>query len=453
MDGMEGKDILLEFLRLIQAGQIAAFKDLAMTVPPMDIAEGFDELDDNEQTLRIFRLLPKDLSADVFAYLSPERQQIIAETASGLEMRHLIDDMFLDDTVDFLEEMPASVVTKVLQNASEQTRLLINSFLRYPENSAGSLMTIEYVDLHDYDTVSKAIAHIRRTGLEKETVNTCYVVDSQRKLLGTVTLHRLILSEEDAFLRDIMDTQLIYATTQEDQEAVAEDFQHYDLMSLPVCDNEMRLVGIITVDDIVDVIQEENTEDFEKMAAITPSNEEYLKSSVWTLAKNRVLWLLLLMISATFTGAIITHFEDVLSSLVILTSFIPMLMDTAGNSGAQTTTMIIRGMALGEIDITCLPKVLWKEIRVALICGGILSTVNFARLMLLSHQPAMVALTVSISMLCTVIIAKMVGCLLPMFAKFLRLDPAIMAAPMITTIVDACALLIFFTLSTVLLGL
>ena len=449
---MEEKEVFQELIRLMQEGKIAAFKTLTRDCPPVDIAEGIEELD-NETTLRIFRLLPKDISADVFSYLSPEQQQIIAETATGLEMRHLIDDMFLDDTVDFLEEMPANVVTKVLQNASEQTRSLINTFLRYPENSAGSLMTIEYVALHDYFTVRKAMDHIRRTGVEKETVYTCYVVDAQRKLLGTVSLRKLIIAPEQATIRDIMETQLLYANTQDDQEQVAEDFRHYDLMTLPVCDKEMRLVGIITVDDIVDVIQEENTEDFEKMAAITPSNEEYLKSSVWTLAKNRVPWLLLLMISATFTGAIITHFEDVLSTMVILTSFIPMLMDTAGNSGAQTTTLVIRGMALGEVGLGDITRVVWKEARVALVCGTILSVINFGRLMIFSGQPVMISLTVSLTLLCTVFIAKLVGCLLPMGAKKLKLDPAIMAAPMITTIVDACALMIYFSLSTLLLNL
>ncbi len=450
---MEAREILLEFIKLLQAGDIAGFKALALESPPVDIAEGIDEWEDVQQTLRIFRLLPKDISADVFSYLSPERQQLIAESASGLEMRHLIDEMFLDDAVDFLEEMPANVVTKVLQNASAQTRSLINTFLSYPENSAGSLMTIEYVSLHEYYTVRKAMDHIRRTGVEKETVYTCYVVDAQRKLLGTVSLRKLIIAPETAYIRDIMDTQLVFAHTVDDQETVAEDFQHYDLMTLPVCDNEMRLVGIITVDDIVDVIQEENTEDFEKMAAITPSDEEYLKSSVWTLSKNRVPWLLLLMISATFTGAIITRFESLLSTMVVLTSFIPMLMDTAGNSGAQTTTMIIRGMALGEVKTSDIFKVVWKEFRVSLICGAILSAINFGRLLLFAKQPILIALTVSLSLVFTVTIAKLVGCLLPMAAKRLKLDPAIMAAPMITTIVDACALLVYFGLATVLLGL
>ncbi len=450
---MEEKEILLEFIRLIQDGKLAEFKALSLECPPVDIAEGIDSLEDTQLTLRIFRLLPKDIAADVFSYLSPERQQLIAESASGLEMRHLIDEMFLDDTVDFLEEMPANIVTKVLQNASEQTRSLINSFLRYPENSAGSLMTIEYVDLHEYYTVRKAMDHIRRTGVEKETVYTCYVVDPQRKLLGTVSLRKLIVAPETAYIRDIMETQVVSANTLDDQETVAEDFRHYDLMTLPVCDNEARLVGIITVDDIVDVIQEENTEDFEKMAAITPSDGEYLKTGVWKLAWNRIPWLLLLMLSATFTGAIIGGFESELSKMLILSTFIPMLMDTAGNAGSQTTTLIIRGMALGEIDTPSLWRVVWKEIRVSVICGATLAAVNFVRILTFSEASIWVALTVSLSVVCTVFLAKLVGCLLPLGARKLRIDPAIMAAPLITTIVDACALMVFFGLAKLLLHL
>ena len=313
-------------------------------------------------------------------------------------------------------------------------------------------MTTEYVDLHDYFTVRKAMDHIRRTGVDKETVYTCYVIDQQRKLMGTVSLRKLIVAPETQTIREIMEQNPVFAHTTDDQEAVAEDFRRYDLMSIPVCDTEERLVGIITVDDIVDVIQEENTEDFEKMAAMTPSDQEYLKSSVWTLAKNRVPWLLLLMISATFTGSIISHFESVLAGMVILTSFIPMLMDTGGNSGSQTSVMVIRNMALGEVETSDVWRVLWKELRVALICGVILSAVNFVRMLIFVRAGVMVAVTVSLSMFCTVVIAKAVGCLLPMGAKKLGLDPAIMASPMITTIVDACSLAIYFTMATVLLG-
>lgn len=448
---MEEKEILLELMQLVQAGKMQAFKARVVEIPPVDIAEAMEE-QEGDFVVRLFRLLPKDISSDVFSYMSAEQQQVIVESMSGLEVRHLMDEMFMDDTVDFLEEMPAGVVKKVLQNADEQTRSLINQLLRYPENSAGSLMTTEYVDLHDYFTVRKAMDHIRRTGVDKETVYTCYVIDQQRKLMGTVSLRKLIVAPETQTIREIMEQNPVFAHTTDDQEAVAEDFRRYDLMSIPVCDTEERLVGIITVDDIVDVIQEENTEDFEKMAAMTPSDQEYLKSSVWTLAKNRVPWLLLLMISATFTGSIISHFESVLAGMVILTSFIPMLMDTGGNSGSQTSVMVIRNMALGEVETSDVWRVLWKELRVALICGVILSAVNFVRMLIFVRAGVMVAVTVSLSMFCTVVIAKAVGCLLPMGAKKLGLDPAIMASPMITTIVDACSLAIYFTMATVLLG-
>ena len=448
---MEEKEILLELMQLVQAGKIQEFKARAVEIPPVDIAEAMEE-QEKDLVIRLFRLLPKDISADVCSYMSSEQQQVIVESMSGLEVRHLMDEMFMDDTVDFLEEMPAGIVKKVLQNADEQTRSLINQLLRYPENSAGSLMTTEYVDLHDYFTVRKAMDHIRRTGVDKETVYTCYVIDQQRKLMGTVSLRKLIVAPETQSISEIMEQNPVFAHTVDDQEAVAEDFRRYDLMSIPVCDGEERLVGIITVDDIVDVIQQENTEDFEKMAAMTPSDQEYLKSSVWTLAKNRVPWLLLLMISATFTGSIIAHFESVLAGMVILTSFIPMLMDTGGNSGSQTSVMVIRNMALGEVETSDVLRVLWKEFRVSLICGSILSAVNFVRMLIFVRAGTMVAVTVSLSMFCTVIIAKAVGCLLPMGAKKLGLDPAIMASPMITTIVDACSLAIYFTMATVLLG-
>lgn len=448
---MEEKEILLELMQLVQAGKIQEFKAHTATIPPVDIAEAMEE-QEKDLVIRLFRLLPKDISADVFSYMSSEQQQVIVESMSGLEVRHLMDEMFMDDTVDFLEEMPAGIVKKVLQNADEQTRSLINQLLRYPENSAGSLMTTEYVDLHDYFTVRKAMDHIRRTGVDKETVYTCYVIDQQRKLMGTVSLRKLIVAPETQTIREIMEQNPVFAHTVDDQEAVAEDFRRYDLMSIPVCDGEERLVGIITVDDIVDVIQQENTEDFEKMAAMTPSDQEYLKSSVWTLAKNRVPWLLLLMISATFTGSIIAHFESVLAGMVILTSFIPMLMDTGGNSGSQTSVMVIRNMALGEVETSDVLRVLWKEFRVSLICGSVLSVVNFVRMLIFVRAGTLVAVTVSLSMFCTVVIAKAVGCLLPMGAKKLGLDPAIMASPMITTIVDACSLAIYFTMATALLG-
>ena len=349
--------------------------------------------------------------------------------------------------------MPANVVKKVLQNADETTRATINQLLNYPENSAGSLMTIEYVDLHDYFTVRKAMDYIRRTGIDKETVYTCFVIDDQRHLVGQVSLRKLIIAPESTVIRDIMDTNIVSAKTTDDQEAVADDFRRYDLTSIAVCDKEERLVGIITIDDIVDVIQDENTEDIKKMAAIIPSDEAYLKTSVWNLVTHRLPWLLLLMISATFTSTIITHFETLLSGAVVLTAFIPMLMDSAGNSGSQTSVTVIRNMALGEVELSDWLRVLFKELRVAVLSGLALAAVNFLRMMIFTSAGTMVSLTVSVTLLCTVVIAMAVGCLLPMGAKRLGLDPAVMASPMITTIVDACSLLIYFMIASAMLGL
>ena len=442
-----------ELIKLFEAGDISAFKERAQDIAPVDIAEGLEEMEDDVLTLRIFRMLPKDISSDVFAYMTSDQQQLIAESATNAELRELVDDMYLDDTVDFLEEMPANVVKKVLQNADENTRAIINQFLKYPENSAGSLMTIEYVDLRDNFTVRDALDYIRRTGIDKETIYTCYVIDDARHLIGQVSLRKLIIAPEGATVRDIMEEDPICAVTTDDQETVADDFRRYDLTSIAVCDTENRLVGIITVDDIVDVIQEENTEDIKKMAAIIPSDEEYMKTSVFHLVTHRLPWLLLLMISATFTSTIITHFEALLSSAVVLTAFIPMLMDSAGNSGSQTSVTVIRNMALGEVELSDWLHVLFKEVRVALVSGAALASVNFLRMLIFSGTGPLIAFTVSLTLMCTVVIAMIVGCLLPMGAKRLGFDPAVMASPMITTIVDACSLLIYFMIATAILGL
>ena len=444
---------LMELFALMDAGKLQEFKKKANECLPVDIAEGLEEIEDTARVLKLFRMLPKDISSDVFAYMSSDQQQLIAESATNAELKALVDDMFLDDTVDFLEEMPANVVKKVLQNADEHTRKLINQYLNYPENSAGSLMTIEYVDLHDYFTVRKAMDYIRRTGIDKETVYTCFVIDDQRHLVGQVSLRKLIIAPESTVIRDIMDTNIVSAKTTDDQEAVADDFRRYDLTSIAVTDKENRLVGIITIDDIVDVIQDENTEDIKKMAAIIPSDEEYMKTSVFNLVAHRLPWLLLLMISATLTSTIITHFEMLLSGAVVLTAFIPMLMDSAGNSGSQTSVTVIRNMALGEVELHDWLAVLWKEVRVAAVAGATLAAVNFLRMILFTKVGVMISLTVSVTLFATVIIAMIVGCLLPMGAKRLGFDPAVMASPMITTIVDACSLLIYFMIATALLGL
>ena len=443
----------MELMALMEAGKHQEFKAKARECLPVDIAEGLEEVEDSSKVIKLFRMLPKDIASDVFSYMTSDQQQLIAESATNAEIKALVDDMFMDDAVDFLEEMPANVVKKVLQNADETTRATINQLLNYPENSAGSLMTIEYVDLHDYFTVRKAMDYIRRTGIDKETVYTCFVIDDQRHLVGQVSLRKLIIAPESTVIRDIMDTNIVSAKTTDDQEAVADDFRRYDLTSIAVCDKEERLVGIITIDDIVDVIQDENTEDIKKMAAIIPSDEAYLKTSVWNLVTHRLPWLLLLMISATFTSTIITHFETLLSGAVVLTAFIPMLMDSAGNSGSQTSVTVIRNMALGEVELSDWLRVLFKELRVAVLSGLALAAVNFLRMMIFTSAGTMVSLTVSVTLLCTVVIAMAVGCLLPMGAKRLGLDPAVMASPMITTIVDACSLLIYFMIASAMLGL
>ena len=436
---------------LLSAGKKAELRGALNMLNEVDIAEYLETLD-NEKMLVVFRLLPKDISAEVFSYMDNDQRTRIMEAMDDSEAIKLIDDMFIDDAVDFLEELPAGVVKRMLQGCDEKKRQLINQFLRYPENSAGSIMTIEYMEFHLGTTVGQAMAEIRRTGVDKETINTLYILDDSRKLLGTVGLRKLLLATDDRVVEDLMNTQVISVHTTDDQEVVADTVRKYDLLSIPVVDHEDRLVGIITVDDIVDVIEEENTEDFEKMAAMLPSDDEYLKTSVFKLAKNRLPWLLILMISATFTGMIITHFETLLSSAagigVALTACIPMLMDTGGNCGAQASTLAIRGLALGEIELKDIGKVLWKEVRVALILGVILALVNFLRIWFFTPYDKTVAFVVSLAMFFTIIIAKSIGCTLPLLAKAIHLDPALMASPIITTLVDAASLTVLFTFAS-----
>lgn len=436
---------------LLDSGRKAELRGALNMLNEVDIAEYLETLD-NERMLVVFRLLPKDISAEVFSYMDSDQRARLMEALDDVETMQLIDDMFIDDAVDFLEELPAGVVKRMLQGCDEKKRQLINQFLRYPENSAGSIMTIEYMEFHLGTNVGQAMAEIRRTGLDKETINTLYILDDGRKLLGTVGLRKLLLASDDKLVEDLMNTQVISVHTTDDQEVVADTVRKYDLLSIPVVDHEDRLVGIITVDDIVDVIEEENTEDFEKMAAMLPSDDQYLKTSVITLAKNRLPWLLILMISATFTGMIITHFEDVLSAAagvgVALTACIPMLMDTGGNCGAQASTLAIRGLALGEIELRDIGRVLWKEIRVALLLGLVLAAVNFIRIWFFTPYDKDIALVVSLAMFFTIIIAKGIGCTLPLLAKAIHLDPALMASPIITTLVDACSLFILFTIAT-----
>ena len=439
-------------LFFIENNQLAKLKESLMEENPVDIAELLEDLT-KEQSLKIFRILPKDTSAEVFSYLSSEKQQEIVENITDEEIRHIIDEMFIDDTVDFIEEMPANIVDKILQNTSPDTRQLINQFLKYPENSAGSVMTVEYVSLKSGMNIGQALNHIKKVGIDNETIDICYIIDNQRKLVGFISLKSLIFLDDILPLVDAMETNVISAITTDDQEFIASQFRKYDLTSMPVVDNEGRLVGIITIDDVVDVIDQENTEDFQKMAAMNPSDEEYLKESVFSLAKHRIIWLLVLMISATATGIIIRRYEEILQSVVILAAFIPMLMDTGGNAGSQSSTLIIRGIALGEIQLTDIGKILWKEFRVSLIVGVTLAFVNFLRIYFIDRAGLTISLVVCASLLFTVVIAKVVGGVLPIMAKAFKLDPAIMASPLITTIVDACALVVYFGLSTHFLNL
>ena len=417
----------------------------------VDVAELLDPLDEH-LTLLLFRMLPKDLAVEVFSYFSTEQQMGIINSITDKELEYIMDELFFDDMIDLIEEMPANIVKKILKSAKEEERKLINQFLKYPANSAGSIMTIEYVDLKKEMTVGEALAHIKETGLNKETIYTCYVTDNKRVLEGIISLRTLVVSNEDEILEDIMEKDVIKVNTHDDQESIAGIFMKYGFLALPVVDKENRLTGIITVDDIMDVIEQEATEDFQLMAAMSPSEEAYLDTDVFTLAKQRLPWLLILMISATFTGRIMLKFENVLASVVILSTFIPMLMDTGGNSGNQSSTLIIRGLAVGEITAKDWLKVLWKEIRISSIVGIVLSAVNFLRLILIERVELIIALTVSTTLLVTVITAKMVGGTLPLLAKKLRLDPAIMAGPLITTIVDAISLMLYFFIAQQLLG-
>ena len=396
-------------------------------------------------------MLPKELASDVFACLEVDKQEHIINSITDYELGTIVDDLFVDDAVDMLEELPASVVKRVLKNARPDTRKLINQFLNYPDNSAGSIMTAEYVGLKQSMTVEQAFAYIRKNGVDKETIYTCYVMDEKRRLEGVVTVKDLLMNPYEEVIGNIMDTHVIKAFTTEDQEEVADSFQKYDLLSLPVVDE--RLVGIVTVDDVVDVMEQEATEDFEKMAAMLPSEKPYLKTGVFQLAKNRIAWLLILMVSSMITGGILAKYEAAFAVIPLLVTFIPMLTDTGGNAGSQSSTMIIRGMAVGEIEPGDLFKVLWKELRVGVIVGMILGFVNYVRLVILYPGREMLCLTVVLSLMATVIIAKTIGCMLPIAAKVFHMDPAIMAAPLITTIVDAVSLIIYFQLACTLLGL
>ena len=445
--------MLEQIMELLEEKKYQQLKNLLNSMEPVDIAALLDEVPP-EKLLLLFRILSKENAADTFVEMDSVSQEVLIRSFKDAELEAVLDELFLDDTIDIIEEMPANVVKRILQHSDPETRKKINELLNYPKDSAGSIMTIEYVDLKKTMTVSEAINRIRTTGVDKETIYTCYVTEKNRKLIGLVSVKTLLLSPNDALLEDIMETNIIFSHTHDDKEDVANKINKYGFLAIPIVDNEGRLV-----DDAIDVIQDETTEDIEKMAAIVPSDKPYLKTSTLDLYKKRIPWLLLLMISATFTGKIITGFENALQACVALTAFIPMLMDTGGNAGGQSSVTIIRGLSLNEIETGDILKILWKELRVAIICGLTLAVANFGKMLLIDRgsiaqsgsNVILVCAVVSITLFVAVIIAKLVGCTLPVVAKRIVFAPAVMASPFITTIVDACALLVYFNIAKMVL--
>lgn len=458
---MESNVTLQETIEsLLKNKKYASLRDILTTMNPVDIAAIFEEIQDEKMPL-LYRLLPKDTAADAFVEMDDETQQFLIQSLSDTELKEVLDDMFMDDVVDMIEEMPANVVKRILRQSTPEDRKKINMLLKFPEDSAGSIMTTELVILRPDMTAEEAIKRIRRTGVDKETIYTCYVADNLSKLRGIITIKDLLLADDDDKVKDMMDTNVISVNTYTDQEEVATIIKKYDFLALPVVDTENRLVGIVTVDDAVDVMEDEATEDIQKMAAITPNTDKpYLKIGIFDTWKSRIPWLLLLMISATFTGMIISSFEDALANSVVLTAFIPMLMDTGGNSGSQASVTVIRAISLDEIEFKDLFRVLWKEIRVAFFCGISLSAAAFAKVILVdrllmgnAEVTIAVALVVCLTLALTVVVAKIIGCCLPMIAYKLGFDPAVMASPFITTIVDAVSLVVYFLIATNILGI
>ncbi len=451
-------EITEKISNLFEEKKYSQIKESVAEMNSADIALIFEEIPEDKRLL-LFRLLPKEEASDAFVELDGDTQEALIRAFSDNELKEVIDELYLDDTVDIIEEMPATIVKRILRSTDAETRASINALLKYPEDSSGSIMTPEFVDLKKDNTVEDAFKRIRRTGVDKETIYTCYVTDESRHLIGVTTVKELLLHEEDDLIEEFMETNIIYVYTHDDREIAAKLFEKYDFLALPVVDMEGRLVGIITVDDAIDVIQEETTEDIHKMNAIVPSTEKpYLKIGVFETWKSRIPWLMLLMVSATFTGMIITKFEDKLNALIILTSFIPMLMDTGGNSGGQASVTIIRALSLNEIDMKDIFRVIWKEIRVGLLCGVSLSLVNFVKIWLIDRTllgnydiTIPVNLVISLTLVVEIICAKIIGCTLPIIAKKMKFDPAVMSSPFITTIVDAISLLVYFTFATAIL--
>ncbi len=443
-----------EIVKLLEERKFSVLKPIIAAMNETDIAAVFEEIKTEDLPI-LFRILPKDLAADTFVELDSDTKEKLLKSLNDKEIKAVMDELFLDDTVDLVEEMPANVVKRLLAQSDKETREYINEILKYPKDSVGSIMTIEYVSLHPSSTVESAFAKIRKQAIDKETIYTCYVTDRANKLIGLVTAKDLMLAEQSATISEIMKENVIYVHTEDDKETAARMISDYGFLALPVVDSETRLVGIVTVDDAMDVLQEENTEDIAKMAAIVPSDKPYLKTSVFSIWKNRIPWLLVLMVSATFTGLILNNFESMLTSALI--ACVPMIMDTGGNSGSQASVTVIRSLALGELDKRDILRVLWKELRASILLGLTLALVCFGKLMLIDRllfgfdYDAMTCLIVSLALLCTVIIAKLVGCSLPMLAKALKLDPAVVASPFITTIVDVVSLMIYCGLAILLL--
>lgn len=435
---------------LIESKKYSLIKEHLSTLDEADIAEILEEVTD-ENLIKIFRLLPKDLAASVFSELEVDKEQTIINSLSTKEAASIVDNMYSDDATDLMEELPANVVSRILSKTTDETRKSINSLLMYPQDSAGSIMTVEVVDFKENITVKEAISKLRKLEVDVETIDYCYVLDNKRTLLGIVSLKQLLFATSETLIKDIMEKDVIYLNTLDDQEEVAYKFKKYDLTVMPVVDKEKRLVGIITIDDIVDIIEEETTEDIEKMAGIISSDKPYMKTGVLETWKKRIPWLLLLMISATFTGKIIASYETALATYVVLTAYIPMFMDTGGNAGGQVSVTIIRGLSLNEIKYKDVFKIIWKEFRVGVLIGLTLAIANFVKLILIDGVGATIALVICLTLIVTVVLAKLIGALLPIVAKRLGFDPAVMASPFITTIIDACSLIIYFNFAVLLL--
>ncbi len=450
-----------KIIEMIEGKKFGLLKETLSQMNPADLAPIFEEIEEKDIAV-IFRILPKELAAEVFVEMDSDMQQFLIEAFSDKELKEVMDELFMDDTVDIIEEMPANVAKRILKQTNATTRKMINQLLAYPEDSAGSIMTTEYIDLEKHMTVDEAFDRIRKIGFESESIYTCYVTDRRRKLLGIVSVKDLLLNPKDCIVDDIMDENIIFANTLDDKEDVATQFEKYDLLAIPVVDKENRLVGIITVDDAIDVIQEEASEDIEKMAAILPSEKTYLKTGVFETFKARIPWLLFLMISATFTGAIISSFESKLTACLALIAFIPMLMGTGGNSGSQSSVTVIRALSLGDIDFSDILRVIWKELRVSVVCGAVLGAVNFIKLYLVDYLwlknfdagiELLEIITVCVTLVIVVVVAKLVGAILPIIAKKIGSDPAVMASPLVTTILDAVSLIIYFSIAAALLGI